>query len=136
MPATFLRKRVVPSRPCSLENFAVAVAAVTNGASSSRPSKDQVPELRKSGFFPVAGTPATAEAVSWLPQRTTSIWPGEPSSPRRCPAMVQGSLTDGRMAGGMPSREASSVSHSAVPALSNPEVLAMVRSTVRSPLSQ
>ena len=50
--------------------------------------------------------------------------------------MVQGSLTDGRMAGGMPSMAANSVSHSAVPALSNPEVLAMVRSTVRSPLSQ
>ena len=64
MPATFLRKRVVPARPCSLEKPARALASVTMGCRSSRPRSDHVPELRKSGSASRAGAPATAEAVS------------------------------------------------------------------------
>ena len=62
MPAILVRKRVVPSRPCSFENFALKASWLRTGVASSIPKSDQVPELKKRGLER-DGTPAKAESA-------------------------------------------------------------------------
>ena len=95
-----------------------------------------MPELRKSGC-PREGAPATAEAVSWLPQVQT-FTPCRPVSAAIdgliSPSTRQGSVTGERSRVGMLSSAAISTSHSGEPAKRRPEVLAIVRSMARTPL--
>ena len=79
IPATFFRKRTVPSTPPSFVNPASSARwSVPTGASSSSPISDQVPEEMKatgSARPPRPGTASTAEAVSWEPTAITGTSP-------------------------------------------------------------
>src|SRR4051812_27034872 len=69
---------MVPSTPRSLGKFAVRLASVRTGWESSTPTRDQVPEETYAKFFSLAGTAATAEAVSCEPTATTFVAAGRP----------------------------------------------------------
>ena len=81
-PVMFCKKRIRPPTPPSLVNSALRASSVRMGSGNSKPSKDHVPELRKA-MAPsplMAGTAATAEAVSCEPTAITFIWPRPVSS--------------------------------------------------------
>ena len=66
-----------------------AFASVT-GASSSNPTKDQVPlEMYAESFVERSGTPATADAVSCEPTATTAM-PSRLPWPLMVPTLVPG----------------------------------------------
>ena len=135
IPAIFVRKRVLPSRPCSFEKPASRAALERTGWRSSMPRRDHVPELMKSGL-PRDGAAATAEAVSWLPQVQT-FTPRRPVcsaiSGKISPRTRQGSVIGESKIVGIPNSEATSTSHSGEPAKRSPDVLAIVRSVARTP---
>ena len=57
--------------------LAVRLASPRTGASSSTPTSDQVPQaMYANGTSPAAGTPTTADAVSWDPSRVRSVQDG------------------------------------------------------------
>ncbi len=74
-PITLRKKRIVPSTPASLVKFACRAASLSTGASSSRPTNDQVPDETYAASSRSSGTATTAEAVSWDPTAvTTGTW--------------------------------------------------------------
>src|SRR4030088_263798 len=92
MPFTFFKKQVVAPTPPRLVKFILRASSVTQGESSTVPTSDQVPELMKAQSFPVAGTAATAEAVSWqagtinrVPRKAESVLNGAPTVPTTHP---------------------------------------------------
>ena len=80
---TLCRYRMRPSTPPSLVKFAVRLASVSTGRSSSTPTSDHVPQemYAKSGY--VAGTPTTADAVSCEATAVTAACAPDPAEPQR-----------------------------------------------------
>lgn len=70
IPMMFFRKRKRPPMLPSLVKFFRKASAVRTGAGSSSPARLQVPEDMYMDPFS-RGTAATAEAVSWVGQRST-----------------------------------------------------------------
>src|SRR5262245_50030569 len=60
----FFSSRIVPPTPPSLVKLIAAVCSLMSGPGISTPISDQVPELRYAQDEPLAGTAATAAAVS------------------------------------------------------------------------
>lgn len=131
---------MVPSMPRSLVKLASREASVSTGASSSRPASDQVPQEMYAKCGPVAGTAATAEAVSCEATVTTAVSAGSPvyaaTWGRSVPAWVPGRRSGGSRRGSMPSRPRSSSAQVAVRASKRPVVEALVSSAPMSPVSQ
>ena len=141
IPATFFRKRVVPSTPPSLVNPASSAAGEPTGESSSSPISDQVPEeMYARGWVSCsAGTASTAEAVSWEPTAITGTSPIPSSAaswgstvPRRSPGESSGASS----AGSTPAASSSSGDQSCVSSASIPVLEALVRSVRRCPVSR
>jgi hypothetical protein len=124
---------MVPSTPTSFENPATIASSVSTGAVSSSPTSDQVPEEMYPNVGVVAGTAATAEAVS-CPATVHSGTRGWSSSePTRVPAVTTPESNRRR---GMPSLSITSTAHVRVVTSSSWLVLARVSSVARFPVSQ
>src|SRR4029453_18150021 len=99
----FLSSRVVPETPPSLVKFSSRDRVVMIGASTSAPSRDQVPELRKARRGPTA-TDATADPVSWQAGATTGVPANDELTsffkwPRRGPDSTRGGSRRGGASG-------------------------------------
>ena len=81
-PVMFCRNVILPPMPPSLVNSARRASSVSIGWSSSTPSNDHVPELMNAtgDSSSLAGTAATALAVSCEPTAMTSTSPSPVSS--------------------------------------------------------
>ena len=106
----FRRWRTVPSSPSSLVKSAARLASVSTGASGSRPASDQVPVQMYANRSPVAGTAATAEAVSCEATAVTGTGPVAPicssTSGRSTPAGSPGCRSGANRPGSTSSRRA------------------------------
>ena len=138
-PVMFCRNVILPPMPPSLVNCALRASSVSMGASISTPSNDHVPELMKATgcSSALAGTAATALAVSCEPTAMTSTSPNPVSSAmslRRRPRTVPGITIGQKRWRGRPRRSINGQSHVRVLALSISEVEAMVYSVLASPV--
>ena len=142
----FLRKRTVESTPSSFVKFARRASGVRTGAPSSTPTSDHVPEDTKAKGPPSgsAGTPTTADAVSWVPTATSGV--ASPDGERRPrPGTVMGPTTapastrrGKRASTPNPFSSACAIpgSHARAPGSSRPVVEALVTSVTASPVNQ
>ena len=80
-PVTFRSRRKVPATPPSFVKLAAKVSSVISGSSTSRPTSDHVPTLRKAESASRNGTAATAEPVSCVATAITCA-PSSGSSDR------------------------------------------------------
>src|SRR5262249_40910783 len=75
-------------------------ASLIIGSGNSTPINDQVPELRKAQFWPVAGSAATAAPVSWDKEAITWTFSSKPvcfaTSGRNGPSTVPEATQSGR----------------------------------------
>lgn len=78
----FFKNRTECPTPISFVKFKSRATLLINGCSNSMPIKDHVPELKYAQFPPVAGTAATAAAVSCEHDATTCA-----PTKSVCPAM-------------------------------------------------
>jgi hypothetical protein len=74
------RNRIRPSTPLSFVKFAIRLASVTTGCSSSTPTRPHVPQLMYAKSSETAGTATTALAVSCEPIAVTTGAPLPPTS--------------------------------------------------------
>ena len=104
----------------------------------STPIKDQVPELMYMAFSWDLGTASTAEAVSWVPGRTTlqSNPTSLAISGRRLPTSVPGRFSSPKISSGRPSMAISSRSQVFALALTSWVVVARVYSFMPTPVSR
>ena len=107
------------------------------GSSTSTPSNDHVPELRKATCPSIAGTAATALAVSCEP---TAIISAEPNPVSRAissfsvPLMVPGRIISPNKCSGSPKARIVSIDQFRWRASSNSEVEAMQYSLLATPV--
>ena len=139
---------MVPSTPVSLVKFAVRLASVSTGWSSSTPTRDQVPQEMYAKSRPRAGTATTADAVSCEPTAITGSGPpGRPgpspvspgsaaTSGRRVPMTLPGWRSAGNSPAGRPARPIRSQAQSRARVSYSWVVDALVTSAPISPVSQ
>ncbi len=128
----------MPSTPSSLVKLSARLASVSTGASSSRPTSDQVPLEMYAKLSLVVGTVTTADAVSWPPTEMS----GTGRDRRRAGApTVPGSTSDGMTrSSGSPYSLLTSAKVSALQrrfaTSSRPVVDAIVTSATPTPVNQ
>jgi hypothetical protein len=71
----FFNSRLVPAIPPSFVKLNTIAGSEITGAGVSTPISDQVPELMNAQSSPLAGTAATADAVSCVAGATTGMVP-------------------------------------------------------------
>ena len=135
----FFSKRTVPQTPPSLVILSSHASGVNTASDSSTPSNDHVPLDRYAQSSPgVAGTAATAHAVSWPPGAMTGIpctAAGNVASAIP-PYVAPAGRTSGRICVGIPRRSRTSTAHVPVVISSIWLVLAIVYSDASTPVKR
>ena len=121
----------------SLVKFAARLSALSTGSSSSSPTSDQVPDDTYAKSRSSAGTPTTADAVSWEPTAITRTSGASPvraaTSDRSVPTTSPGSISGGNRSAGISSASSTSFDHDREEASSSPVVEAFVISAAQLP---
>src|SRR3954463_4445404 len=115
-------------------------ASCRPGPAVSTPTSDHVPLATNAVAGGGAGTPTTAEAVSWDATVVTGIVGGRPVRAailgRGTPRWAPGGAMGGSRPGEVRSRSRSTVDQSRVCTSTRPVVVALVYSVLRTPVSQ